>query len=253
MNERPSINPAIDSSALPEATSPRILDIVPHVYLRTLYAPISVMKRRLTSQQQAVYDFIKDKIVGRGYGPTVREIGEHMNIKSPNGVMCHLRALERKGMIQRAANKSRAIELTESITRLIGGDLAIRGGVTQQGCRLLNASGEHYDLRRLAADGERFLLRVDDDSLQELHILAGDLLLMEPLGEGGDTFLSGKIVLLRSGTSELLARVVEGSEARHSYRPLNPQLTLPAQSALEQIGVLVGVLRLFEGTAPTSS
>lgn len=213
------------------------------------------MKRRLTSQQQAVYDFIKDKIVGRGYGPTVREIGEHMNIKSPNGVMCHLRALERKGMIQRAANKSRAIELTESISRLIGGDLAIRGRVTQQGCRLLNAPGEHYDLRGLAAGGDRFLLRVDDDGLQELHLLAGDLLLMEPRGESGDTVPSGRIVLLRSGTSELLARVVEAHEARHGYRPLSPQLTLPAQSAPEQLGVLVGVLRLFEGPAcqPTSS
>ena len=49
--------------------------------------------------------------------PTVREIGEQFGIKSPNGVMCHLRALERKGLIRRSPNKSRAIELTESIDR----------------------------------------------------------------------------------------------------------------------------------------
>ena len=45
---------------------------------------LATMNRPLTNQQQAVYDFIRDKIVSRGYGPTVREIGEHMNIKSPN-------------------------------------------------------------------------------------------------------------------------------------------------------------------------
>ena len=55
------------------------------------------MARQLTERQQAVYDMIRDLIVQRGYGPTVREIGEQFGIKSPNGVMCHLRALERKG------------------------------------------------------------------------------------------------------------------------------------------------------------
>ena len=72
---------------------------------------------QLTERQQDVYDLIRSLIVNRGYGPTVREIGEHFGTKSPNGVMCHLRALERKGMIRRSPNKSRAIELTQSADR----------------------------------------------------------------------------------------------------------------------------------------
>ena len=51
-------------------------------------------KTDLTARQQEIYDFVKSKITGRGYGPTVREIGTEFGIKSPNGVMCHLRALE---------------------------------------------------------------------------------------------------------------------------------------------------------------
>src|SRR5262245_34003161 len=66
----------------------------------------------LTKRQLYVYEFIKDKICNRGYGPTVREIGEEFGISSPNGVMCHLKALEKKGLIRRSPNKSRAIELT---------------------------------------------------------------------------------------------------------------------------------------------
>ena len=48
---------------------------------------------QLTKRQREVYEFIREKIRGRGYGPTVREIGDHFGINSPNGVMCHLKAL----------------------------------------------------------------------------------------------------------------------------------------------------------------
>ena len=63
---------------------------------------------QLTKRQKAVYEFIRDKIRNRGYGPTVREIGENFDIASPNGVMCHLKALEKKGLITREPNMSRA-------------------------------------------------------------------------------------------------------------------------------------------------
>src|SRR5688500_19824492 len=72
---------------------------------------MSVMDQ-LTDRQKNVYEFIREKIQNRGYGPTVREIGENFGISSPNGVMCHLKALEKKGLITRSPNKSRAIELT---------------------------------------------------------------------------------------------------------------------------------------------
>src|SRR5262249_43533043 len=67
----------------------------------------------LTPRQREIYNFIRGKIQGRGYGPTVREIGVHFQIKSPNGVMCHLKALQKKGLIHREPNMSRAIQLLE--------------------------------------------------------------------------------------------------------------------------------------------
>ena len=68
----------------------------------------------LTRRQQQIYDLITKKIVDRGYGPTIREIGNQFQIRSPNGVMCHLKALEKKGYITREANMSRAIQLADS-------------------------------------------------------------------------------------------------------------------------------------------
>jgi len=52
---------------------------------------------RLTQRQREIFNYIREKIENRGYGPTVREIGHNFGIKSPNGVMCHLKALEKKG------------------------------------------------------------------------------------------------------------------------------------------------------------
>ena len=65
----------------------------------------------LTKRQEGVYKFIREKIRGRGYGPTVREIATEFDISSPNGVVCHLKALVKKGLITREPNMSRAIEL----------------------------------------------------------------------------------------------------------------------------------------------
>src|SRR5580704_765857 len=66
---------------------------------------------QLTERQREIYRFIADKIENRGYGPTVREIGEGFDIKSPNGVMCHLNALVKKGLITRKGRSARAIQL----------------------------------------------------------------------------------------------------------------------------------------------
>ena len=59
--------------------------------------------RALTSRQREIYEFICQKIEVRGFPPSIREIGEAFAIKSPNGVMCHLRALEKKGLIKRSS------------------------------------------------------------------------------------------------------------------------------------------------------
>jgi repressor LexA len=71
----------------------------------------------LTPRQRDIYEFLKDKILNRGYGPTVREIGNEFGIRSPNGVMCHLKALEKKGLISRESHMSRAIQLSDKPQR----------------------------------------------------------------------------------------------------------------------------------------
>jgi len=66
----------------------------------------------LTDRQREVLDFI---VANRQfYSSTVREIAAALSIKSPNGVMCHLKALERKGRIRLAKGKARGIEVVHA-------------------------------------------------------------------------------------------------------------------------------------------
>lgn len=65
---------------------------------------------KMTRRQRAIMTFIEAHIFRRGFAPSVREIGTEFEIRSPNGVVAHLKALERKGMIARG-DGARAITI----------------------------------------------------------------------------------------------------------------------------------------------
>ena len=71
---------------------------------------MATARRTLTKRQAAVLDFIIEHIEEWGYPPTIREIGDHLGIKSTNGVNDHLKALERKDYLERQDAKSRALK-----------------------------------------------------------------------------------------------------------------------------------------------
>src|SRR5258708_8212822 len=101
---------------------------------------------QLTERQREIYEFIRDKIESRGYGPTVREIGQAFEIRSPNGVMCHLKALEKKGLIKREGFSARAITL---VNRRVGGStLPLLGAVAAGGPPQACAPDEHPEYKK---------------------------------------------------------------------------------------------------------
>ncbi len=57
-----------------------------------------------TEKQKKVLEAIKSFHKENGFMPTVRDLGESLNIKNPNGVQCHLIALEKKGQIKRGGS-----------------------------------------------------------------------------------------------------------------------------------------------------
>ncbi|MEZ4271818.1 MAG: repressor LexA, partial [Myxococcota bacterium] len=63
----------------------------------------------LTPRQKQVLNFIEERLADWGYPPTIREIGEHLSIRSTNGVADHLKALKRKGYLTQRDMKSRTL------------------------------------------------------------------------------------------------------------------------------------------------
>ena len=74
----------------------------------------------LTERQLEVLRFIARQIDDAGYPPTIREIGEALDIRSTNGVNDHLKALERKGYLSRDPVKSRALIPTDAARTVLG-------------------------------------------------------------------------------------------------------------------------------------
>jgi repressor LexA len=62
-----------------------------------------------TDRQREILAFVRERTAI--CGPTVREIMEHFGFRSPNGAMCHIRALEKKGLLRRRARQTRGIEV----------------------------------------------------------------------------------------------------------------------------------------------
>jgi repressor LexA len=193
---------------------------------------------QLTERQQKVYQFIHEKITQRGYGPTVREIGECFGISSPNGVMCHLKALEKKGLIRRSPNKSRAIELTREAIDAEKG-LPLAGRVAAGSVQLAIEQPERIDFGDFFNQPDMFVLQVTGDSMIEAQIADGDYVVVR------------KQVTARPGQM-VVAQTTEGEATLKYWFPEKQRIRLqPANSAMEPIyvkdatvtGVVVGVVR----------
>ncbi|MCA9599985.1 MAG: transcriptional repressor LexA [Myxococcales bacterium] len=149
----------------------------------------------LTKRQEQTLDFIRRSIQERGYPPTLREIGEHMGIKSTNGVNDHLRALERKGYLRREDMKSRALKLVEDAVAQPDEDdlieIQVLGRVAA-GAPLLADENVIDTVRidKMMVRGGRdvFGLRVSGDSMIDAGIFSGDYIFVkkQATAERGD-------------------------------------------------------------------
>src|SRR5262245_43526876 len=159
-------------------------------------------KNSLTTRQREIYDFIKDKILNRGYGPTVREIGQEFKIRSPNGVMCHLKALERKRLITREHHMSRAIQLVDQPQKKRT-SLPLAGQVAAGSPVLAVENRERIDFANLFRDEGQYCLKVKGDSMIEDHIADGDYVVIrqQKTAHDGDT-----VVALVEGQDATLKR-----------------------------------------------
>lgn len=193
---------------------------------------------QLTERQQHVYDFVRDKIVNRGYGPTVREIGLNFNISSPNGVMCHLKALEKKGLIIRSPNKSRAIELTREAQEE-GKGVPLAGTVAAGLTNLAFEQKERIDFGELFHKKNVFVLEVRGDSMIEAQIADGDYVVVQKQ----KTAAAGQMVVAQTEEGEATLKYWHPEADRIRLQPANSTMKPIYVRDAQVVGVVVGVVR----------
>ncbi|QDV37866.1 transcriptional repressor LexA [Tautonia plasticadhaerens] len=199
----------------------------------------------LTPRQREIYDFIRSKIHGRGYGPTVREIGEAFEIKSPNGVMCHLKALQKKGLISREPNMSRAIQLlTEPATAPAkgGGGVPLLGRIAAGApIEAIEQADEVVDFEDWEGRDDKFALRVTGESMIEEHIADGDYVIIKR----AETARDGQIVAVRDDDGEATLKRFFREKNRVRLEPANSTMKPIFRPKVDILGVLVGVVRRY--------
>ena len=192
---------------------------------------------RLTKRQRAVYEFIRDKIRNRGYGPTVREIGDKFKISSPNGVMCHLKALEKKGLISREPNMSRAIQLVAEPIDQRGLPLAgrVAAGVLHEAIE----QNERVDFEAMFSKKNLFVLEVSGESMIDAQIADGDYVVVHKQR----TAHAGQIVVAQTDDGEATLKRWFPEANRIRLEPANPTMKPIYVKDARVLGVVVGVVR----------
>jgi repressor LexA len=195
----------------------------------------------LTSRQREIYNFIKGKIQGRGYGPTVREIGLQFQIKSPNGVMCHLKALQKKGLIHREPNMSRAIQLLDDPTMAPPAGLKLLGRIAAGQPMEAVEQDEELAFTEWEGSEDKFALRVTGESMIEEHIADGDYVVIQRQEQARD----GQIVAVRDDDGEATLKRFFKERNRVRLEPANKTMKPIFRDRVNILGVLVGVVRKY--------
>lgn len=196
------------------------------------------MECKLTPRQAQILDLIRDHIQETGYPPTRAELARQLGFKSANAAEDHLRALQRKGVIELLPGTSRGIRLVEEAGLPVVGDVAAGHPILAQ---------ENID-RHIEVDPQMFspnadyMLRVRGDSMLNAGILDGDLLAVHQSREARN----GQIVVARI-EDEVTVKRFRKERNRVLLIPENDQFepieVRAGEQELEIEGIAVGVLR----------
>jgi repressor LexA len=192
----------------------------------------------LTTRQQQILQFIRERIEATGLPPTRAEIAQEFGFRSPNSAEEHLKVLARKGVLELMPGASRGIRLSN------GGGLPVVGRVAAGNPILAQQNIQaHYQIdSALFTPRADYLLRVHGMSMRDAGILDGDLLAVHRTSEAR----SGQVVVARIDDEVTVKRfwqsgyVVELHPENPDFQPIVVDLR-SQELVIEGLGV--GVIR----------
>jgi len=189
-------------------------------------------------------DFLSSFTSKNGYSPSYEEIAAGLGLNSLATVHKHVTNLQTKGLLQRAHNRSRSIDvLPQRKNRGFMDRLPLMGRIAAGQPVEAIEQAESISLSDILGNRECFALEVRGDSMRDEHIMSGDYVLVERTKVARE----GEIVVaLIDGADATLKRYYrEGDRIR--LQPSNSEMKpiyAPAVSVSIQ-GKVLGMLRKY--------
>ena len=203
--------------------------------------------------REKIFQFIRRFREKKGYAPTVREIAQGCKISSPSVVQYHLDSLEQEGLISRAREKFRSINLikeqdieeNKQIDIPILGTIAAGHPVWVPPADTWDTASERIAVSNQLAHGRKnvYALRVRGNSMVDAMIADGDIVIMELVKRANN----GDVVAawLKNEQEITLKKIhFEGGQVR--LQPCNPYM-MPIYHKADNVevqGRVVAVIRI---------
>ncbi len=196
----------------------------------------------LTPRQREIVKLIQDALVENGMPPTRAEIAAAMGFKSANAAEEHLRALQRKGVLDLIPGASRGIQLKDSLREQMGLPLIGRVAAGRPILAQEHIEGRFQIDPAIFQPRAHYLLKVSGMSMKDIGILDGDLVAVHRTPEVRNrqvvvARLEDEVTVKRYKQDGKIVWLLPENEA---FEPI--RVDLNEQSLIIE-GVVVGVLR----------
>tara|TARA_R110002111_G_scaffold239761_2_gene301419 strand:- start:172 stop:774 length:603 start_codon:yes stop_codon:yes gene_type:complete len=198
----------------------------------------------LTERQQDTYEFIVQYIEQYGRSPLLSEVAQGIGLTSQGSVHNYIQALVNEGLILRTVGRSRGLQLASDKQKKLSVTLPVMGRIAAG--RLIEAvpDEDEIDLGGMFAGKDRFVLKVNGDSMIDKAIMSGDWVVVQSqrTAQHGDI-----VVALVDGFDATLKTLLINADLTMTLMPANANydpVTLPAERISIQ-GVVVGQLRTY--------
>lgn len=203
------------------------------------------MAKSTEERQLKVLRFIYETVQEKGYPPTVREIGEAVDLSSTSTVHGHLKRLSNRGYITKDPTKPRAIEITPAGIEALGLTLSsdsipIVGTVTAgQPILAVEETTDFFPLPPNFDSSENlFMLTIRGDSMINAGIFNGDKVIVRKQSFADN----GEIVIAMNDQNEATCK--RFFKENHYYR-LQPENDTMDPIILDQVTILGKVVGLY--------
>ena len=198
----------------------------------------------LTKRQKEIFDFICDYLEREGYAPSLEEIGEQFGLSSVATVHKHVQNLVEKGLLRKAWNRSRSIEVVDRSGAPAPVAVPLLGSVAAGVPIEAVATPDSIEVpAEMVGSRECYALRVRGDSMIEDHICDGDVVVLERREVPRD----GETVVALIDHEECTLKKIYRDGGKVRLVPANTALRpleVPAESVSVQ-GVVIGLLRRY--------